>query len=447
MHYEIAKAAASTVLFKSLLGVRSGCAPKIQTKALIVTDKRPCKVALELAQAYCDLMAESSSSIIGSKIDFGAQTFKDDVERFFTGSEEQNKVVILVENGAFQNELHQYRLRLELFRHGIRVAEHCHLKTMEEESTNYFNACCLDPYAAQKEGMELRNALAGAVLPYDDILRLMGKEELISPGTPQPSIVAYDLVVTSGAQNEHSLTFEAGLEPCLLNTGLYPSASAEASQFTESFGTSPPRQLSVGGTFPVGEVITESIDLGGVGGSAEVFAFPTTERRMCIIQREDPLQKLLRVDVEAGTIASLRDASEEGVWGKEKDQLQSVLNLIQSVEGDVWIRELGIGLNPHLGMKAPLSDVTSFERQRGIHVSLGKRHPLFPKKLRVDNELIPDSAHPRPVQQIGPVLRRKDGVFHIDLFVAANQLLLKPKAAFRNVLCEKVLMDFRVNKE
>ena len=33
-------------------------------------------------------------------------------------------------------------------------------------------------------------------------------------------------------------------------------------------------------------------------------------------------------------------------------------------------------------------------------------------------------------------------MFHIDMFIAANRVVLRPKPAFRGVLKEEVLMDF-----
>lgn len=89
-------------------------------------------------------------------------------------------------------------------------------------------------------------------------------------------------------------------------------------------------------------------------------------------------------------------------------EVLELLDLVRTVDKEAYIRELGIGVNPHLGRDALLSDVTAFERQWGVHVSLGKRHPLFVKK----------AASCR----VGPALRRKDGVFHIDLFLDAARI-------------------------
>eukprot|EP00658_Telonema_sp_P-2_P005050 TRINITY_DN11893_c0_g1_i2.p1 TRINITY_DN11893_c0_g1~~TRINITY_DN11893_c0_g1_i2.p1 ORF type:complete len:181 (+),score=31.68 TRINITY_DN11893_c0_g1_i2:152-694(+) len=106
----------------------------------------------------------------------------------------------------------------------------------------------------------------------------------------------------------------------------------------------------------------------------------------------------------------------------------------------ISIRELGIGLNPHVGRHRLLSDVTSFERQHGVHLSIGMRHPLFPKRPRTDLSI--SSTNPNTTSssssssstttittspQVGPVLRRKDGMFHIDIFIAAERIVRRPK--------------------
>lgn len=58
------------------------------------------------------------------------------------------------------------------------------------------------------------------------------------------------------------------------------------------------------------------------------------------------------------------------------------MNMIREQEnGEVMVRELGIGFNPEISPERPISDVNSFERQLGVHLSLGKKHGIFGKKL------------------------------------------------------------------
>jgi aminopeptidase len=60
----------------------------------------------------------------------------------------------------------------------------------------------------------------------------------------------------------------------------------------------------------------------------------------------------------------------------------SLMNMIrESEDGEVMVRELGIGLNPEISINSPLSDVNAYERALGVHLSLGKKHGIFGKKL------------------------------------------------------------------
>lgn len=68
--------------------------------------------------------------------------------------------------------------------------------------------------------------------------------------------------------------------------------------------------------------------------------------------------------------------------------------------GEVLVRELGLGLNPALSTETPLSDINFHERKVGIHLSLGKKHGLYGKKL-------PKTEVQR---------------FHIDIFIALDSM-------------------------
>lgn len=72
----------------------------------------------------------------------------------------------------------------------------------------------------------------------------------------------------------------------------------------------------------------------------------------------------------------------------------------------VWVREFGIGLNSAIGRGTPLIDSTAFERQLGIHLSIGKKHTVYKRP-----ELIHTSKR-----------KRKLFGFHVDLFLEAEQL-------------------------
>ncbi|MCX6780552.1 MAG: hypothetical protein NT003_00305, partial [Candidatus Magasanikbacteria bacterium] len=134
---------------------------------------------------------------------------------------------------------------------------------------------------------------------------------------------------------------------------------------------------NVGGTFPIGEVFTEAADLTTVNGDAMVFSYANEEH---IVQIVEPF----RVHIEKG-ILTAPDAPEE---------FRRILDLIREDE-EVIVREFGIGLNPAVGKHALINDITAFERQKGMHVSLGAKHAVYAK----------------------PGLNRKKGRYHIDIFI------------------------------
>ena len=60
----------------------------------------------------------------------------------------------------------------------------------------------------------------------------------------------------------------------------------------------------------------------------------------------------------------------------------AIMEMIRDAEGgEVMVREIGVGFNPAISRHTPLSDVNAYERQLGMHLSLGKKHGIFMKKL------------------------------------------------------------------
>lgn len=85
--------------------------------------------------------------------------------------------------------------------------------------------------------------------------------------------------------------------------------------------------------------------------------------------------------------------------------------MIRSSEnGEVLVRELGLGLNPAPSTATPLSDINFHERKIGIHLSLGKKHGLYGKKL-------PKTEVQR---------------FHIDIFIALRSMYVGDVKVFED---------------
>jgi aminopeptidase len=73
------------------------------------------------------------------------------------------------------------------------------------------------------------------------------------------------------------------------------------------------------------------------------------------------------------------------------------------------VREFGLGLNPAMGKHSPLNDVTAFERQVGLHMSLGRKHTVFKKPT---------------------IISQKSARFHLDLFVDVEEIRIDDDPIF-----------------
>ncbi|ESS67623.1 hypothetical protein TCDM_03691 [Trypanosoma cruzi Dm28c] len=452
---------------------------------------------------------------------------------------------ILIQRNAFQNELEKYRLRLDLFKMGLRVAEHNHLECMsrtadtlasgkdggsrercleEEEIIYYMQSCSLQPHVAESMGRAIADSIDALswsrrtvaadgsdgvnldVVPPASFYESLSNADLLSVYNAgvlrwegscyekntvtgmDPSAASWNISGPGAplriiCQDGQVLSFEGGLEECLLNTGYYAAAHAperncvqghrqcfpvrdagEANKLEEGAEekeegdiasmrkasdaekrgrlkkkeylamlkrtgkknaagrTSSPSDenddgvrrrgndcgacvgSSIGGTFPVGEVISESFDLSKLNGSCSVFAYPSLFKEVTM---SDPNPVTMRI--ENGIVTDIGPNAPE--------ELVELVSLVRQAEGACYVRELGIGLSPHVGRGRIVSDVTAFERQFGVHVSLGQRHPLFvkqPAKCNADGSVA--------VQVDGPVLKRKAGKYHIDVFLDAARL-------------------------
>eukprot|EP01112_Ceratiomyxa_fruticulosa_P012673 TRINITY_DN3522_c0_g2_i1.p1 TRINITY_DN3522_c0_g2~~TRINITY_DN3522_c0_g2_i1.p1 ORF type:complete len:252 (-),score=42.34 TRINITY_DN3522_c0_g2_i1:72-827(-) len=240
---------------------------------------------------------------------------------------------------AMQYAFGEYRIRLELFRRGMKNIEHVHLKLLDpSEHIHYVNALGFDPVENKPLSLWLKNKLDNC---KKAVVRSRGGAELV---------------------------YDTKMEPSLLNTGDYTT--------------------NVGGTFPIGEVFTEASDLTKVNGEVELFAFPNIERK---VEFHD---KSWRVRFEKGNL----------VWCDPETtpaSFQHMLDLIREGEMDAVIREFGVGLNRAMGKNMKVTDVTAFERQLGLHFSIGKKHTVFKK----------------------PGMKVK-ARFHMDIFVDVDSITL-----------------------
>lgn len=243
--------------------------------------------------------------------------------------------------------LEAFRIRLELFARSIKVIEHPHLARMTGAQAGiYVDALAYDPAYFRGVGRALQTRLDRA-----------------------------RRAVLHSAAGE--LVYPAGLEPAKLNVGDYSGLA------------------HVGGQFPIGEVFTESRDLAAVHGRASVAFFGDTSFRV----NRPPLA--ITLVVEGGRVREVLDATAE---------FEAVLAVIRADEGEVWLRELGFGLNRALTPERVVDDIGTFERMCGVHLSLGAKHATYAK----------------------PGIQKRHARHHVDVFVAVRDVTLDGESVLRD---------------
>lgn len=252
--------------------------------------------------------------------------------------------VALVQSKSFR--LSAFRIRIELFKKKIKVAEHPHLGRMssDDEVTTYVNALAYDKTYYHHTGHTLKNILEDA----------------------------QGAVVHSG---DEQLIYRGGFEAAKINIGDYREMN------------------NIGGQFPIGEVFTESKELRSLNGKTNIIAFGDTNYKVNI-----PPQPITIV-IENGHLVSTENSTAE---------FEAVLEMIKEEENVVWVRELGLGLNRALSKKNFVSDMGTFERMCGLHLSLGAKHGIYAKEG----------------------MKRNSGKFHIDVMIDTSSLKIDDKVVF-----------------
>lgn len=254
-------------------------------------------------------------------------------------------LVVLVQSTNFR--LDGFRIRVELFKLGLKVIEHVHLSRMPgPQSEHYIEALAYDPAYFRGTGRALKRRIDAA--PH---ARVVGGGE--------------------------TLYFASPFEPAKLNVGDYSEMH------------------NVGGQFPIGEVFTEALDLEAVHGRVQVHVFGDTSYRSN--RPEVPVTLV----VERGRVVGTENAT---------PAFQEVLDNITRDEGEVWVRELGFGLNRAFTRERRVDDIGTYERMCGIHLSLGAKHGVYPK----------------------PGFKRKDARYHIDVFAVTDAVYLGEERVYED---------------
>jgi aminopeptidase len=303
--------------------------------SLIVSDRNS-DLARILAQAYQQCLPDAAHLCFDS---VPAEQILEAVSELAPGA-----LVVLIQSTSFR--LGEFRIRVELFKRGLKVIEHPHLARMPEaEYAAYIDALAYDPAYYRVLGAELKRRID----------------------------CASGAVVHSGGER---LVYEGGFEPAKLNVGDYSNLA------------------NVGGQFPIGEVFTEPLDLERVHGKVRIFVFGDVEFRVNV-----PAAPIC-LEIARGKVVNVVDSTPD---------FERVLAQI-SAEEELWVRELGFGMNRALTPERRVSDIGTYERMCGIHLSLGAKHGVFAK----------------------PNLNRRHSRFHVDVFAVTDAVVLNGDTVFRN---------------
>jgi aminopeptidase len=305
----------------------------------------PAETALVIFDEQCDLTKDLSEAYRralpnGQFLNFD-QTEPDQVIARVNDMK-PGDLVVLVQSTNFR--LNEFRFRIEVFQRGLKTIEHTHLKRLsEEQGSLYVEALAYDKEYYHSHGHALKKKLDQA-----------------------------EKVVVECAGT--TLVYNSRMEDSKLNIGDYSAMK------------------NVGGTFPIGEVFTEAVDLRNVNGEALVFGFAGDDH---IVRIYEPF----KVVITDGILSSPEGPAD----------FQKTLALIQEDE-EVLVREFGLGLNPAMNKHNLVNDITAFERQKGLHFSLGGKHAMYAK----------------------PGLRRKDGRYHVDIFIDAERILINDEVIYKD---------------
>ena len=257
---------------------------------------------------------------------------------------QKGSIAILVQSSNFR--LSTFRIRLELFNIGVHVVEFNHLAYIWTEEFETF-----------EKSLSYRT---------DEYLR---QEQVFH------AHIAAWLTPRIVSSKGHVL-IHGSVERARGNTGDYTNAEHK------------------GGTFPIGEIFTEAIDLESVSWEALVEAYPGDSFEVVHT-------KPFLIQIKQGRVLPSGDFPV---------MFQKIYSLIEETEWEVMVRELGLGLNPAIRTETPLTDINFYERKIGVHLSLGKKHWIYGKKL------------PKTMLQR----------YHIDVFLELGEVYMGDTCIFKN---------------
>lgn len=257
-----------------------------------------------------------------------------------------NDLVVLVQSTSFR--LNEFRIRVELFKKNIKVIEHPHLFRMsnDHQVKTYVESLAYDPSYYRGVGLKLKEKIDRASSATID-------------------------------SDGEKLIYSSPFESTKLNIGDYTGMN------------------NIGGQFPIGEVFTEPKDLEAVNGRVRIFVFGDTS--FCVNKPKNPITLV----IQKGRVTSVENSTPE---------FDEVIAKIKERDGEVWIRELGFGMNRAFSADNLVDDIGTYERMCGTHMSLGTKHTIYKK----------------------PKFKQRDNGFHVDVFPITHKVLLDSETIYQD---------------
>jgi hypothetical protein len=234
--------------------------------------------------------------------------------------------------------LDDFRIRLHLFSKKLKVIEHMHLnRNVEEVWDVYVNSLEYDRGYYYNTAHNIKNKLALS----EKLIISSGGSEAAAKNTKDANSSK-----NSEEKYKHNLIVTGDLEEAKLNIGDYD------------------KMENVGGTFPIGEVFTESKEIKNMNGEVLIYALADKDFNM-------KMYPPFLIKIEDGIVVGYGDNA-------PKDFID-IYNDVKNYETPM-IREVGFGLNKAITKERYLGDITAFERIYGMHLSMGEKHSVYKKE-------------------------------------------------------------------
>lgn len=321
----------------------------ILEKNMLLTPEQQVMIIYDTQSLLSRLLSETYQEALqklGNKF-YALNFFENEPEKIISDVKSLKRGDVVVLIESTSFRMSNFRWRVELFNLGLGVLEHAHLSVnKDEEAQNYIDTLAYQGDYYQKVGRYLKAKV-------DQAKQIVVECE----GT--------------------KLVYDSPMEEAKLNIGDYSD------------------KANKGSAFPIGEVFSEPKELKSVNGEVMIYAFANKEHRVIFT---GPFKAL----VKEGCMTA-PDAPPE---------FQEVLAMIQSEnpDGKVVVREFGMGMNSGVNKNKRLTDISAYERVKGLHVSLGMKHDIYRDKIE----------------------KNKTQRFHVDIFPDVRKITIDGTVVFEN---------------